>query len=891
MHAFKAFIKVILRLLVVWAFDTLSLYFTAAIVGGITIASVGGNSKFVVAAAAALVLGIVNLLVRPIILMLSIPLGFIFVFIVGFLVNAVTLMITGALLDGFTVDGFWAALLGGFMLGIINTIITTIVTVDDEDSFYQGVVERLAGHSKYEDEDFSKPGLLMMEIDGLSYWHIQHAIEKGMLPTFKRLMDVHGYKLSRADCGLPSQTSACQSGIMFGDNYDIPAFRWYDKDKQKLYVSGSDAPEINARYAHGHGLMRGGASINNMMNGDAKHSLLTLADLRAGDEDQRAERARDISLLLLNPYFLIRVIILFLWEALVEVWQYTNDVARNVQPRLNRLHDFYPFVRAATTVFMRDVSGHLTGLEVIRGAPSIYVTWPGYDEVAHHSGPWSSYAFGVLRHYDPVINSILDLIERKAPRQYNLVILSDHGQSFGATFKQRYGMDLKEYIESLLPKHVTVRASMGGDEGSMQLAAATAELENMQQHGKGGVSQKVAGGAKGFIENTTKSGEEELISPLGVDITMCGSGNIAQVYFDLANRKIKLSELQSVYPGMVDEMIKHEGIGVIVGYNDQGEPVAMGKSGSRNLHTGEITGEDPMAMFGDPDLRAAQMRRIADFPHAGDLIVNSTYFPDKTVAAMEELIGNHGGMGGEQTDAFIFHPPTLDIPPTTNSIDFYHILNDYREAAPPSTTTSETEKKPAAKKSDAPTVNAWAFSTLIEGFSLDRGWVGKALRALVLEVSTYRDIAADPYMTGPALLFLVLGALFGGFTTRGVYDWKQMVVEIFSALLLVFFVFITGRILGGKGSFTATFRTVGFAYVTRVYSVLAFLPAVGDVSKLITLVISVIAIWIAGVQTHKLKGWRSILFPIVVAAIFIIAIVAVGVLFQGAAFTLTSLFG
>ena len=41
-------------------------------------------------------------------------------------------------------------------------------------------------------------------------------------------------------------TSACQAGIMFGNNYDIPAYRWYDKSKQKLYVSADDATELNA---------------------------------------------------------------------------------------------------------------------------------------------------------------------------------------------------------------------------------------------------------------------------------------------------------------------------------------------------------------------------------------------------------------------------------------------------------------------------------------------------------------------------------------------------------------------------------------------------------------------------------------------------------------------
>ena len=116
------------------------------------------------------------------------------------------------------------------------------------------------------------------------------------------------------------------------------------------------------------------------------------------------------------------------------------------------------------------------------------------------------------------------------------------------------------------------------------------------------------------------------------------------------------AELDAAYPGLVDALVQHEGIGIVVTYDEAGVPIGLGKNGQRNLHTGQVTGEDPMKMYGDPDFRAAQVRRVADFPHSGDLMVLSTVYADGTVAAMEELIGSHGGMGGEQTDAFMLHP-------------------------------------------------------------------------------------------------------------------------------------------------------------------------------------------------------------------------------------------
>ena len=140
-------------------------------------------------------------------------------------------------------------------------------------------------------------------------------------------------------------------------------------------------------------------------------------------------------------------------------------------------------MRAATTVFMRDISAYLATLDIIRGSPSIYLTWPGYDEVAHHLGPWSEHAFKTLRNFDRVAYHLRDIIQRKAGRPYELVILSDHGQSSGATFLQRYGRDLKTFIVEHMPEGTQAMHSTGGDDGSIAMLAMSGELDNMQQQG------------------------------------------------------------------------------------------------------------------------------------------------------------------------------------------------------------------------------------------------------------------------------------------------------------------------------------------------------------------------------------------------------------------------
>jgi hypothetical protein len=165
-----------------------------------------------------------------------------------------------------------------------------------------------------------------------------------------------------------------------------------------------------------------------------------------------------------------------------------------------------------------------------------------------------------------------------------------------------------------------------------------------------------------------------------------------------------LNELNAAYPGMVDAVVNHDGVGFVVTYDDDLIPIVLGKQGQRNLQTGKVIGTDPLVAYGDVDFRAKQVRRVAEFPHNGDLMVISTIYPDGTVAAMEELIGNHGGLGGEQTDAFLLHPMDLSVPETSNSADVFRILNGRRDLpGAPAVPEKPTEEK----------IDAWKPSNIL----------------------------------------------------------------------------------------------------------------------------------------------------------------------------------
>jgi putative membrane protein len=185
--------RLLVRFLVVWFVDTISLLITAWVISGISLHPVGGVSVFVVATAAALLLGVVNLLIRPLILLLAVPLGWVVIFLVGFVINALVLMITSALLPGFEVNGLWPAFIGGLFLSFVNLVITSLLDIDNDESFYVSLVKRQAAKQAETEEGENTRGVVMLEIDGLSYWHINKAVEDGFMSGGNFAGEQHQY--------------------------------------------------------------------------------------------------------------------------------------------------------------------------------------------------------------------------------------------------------------------------------------------------------------------------------------------------------------------------------------------------------------------------------------------------------------------------------------------------------------------------------------------------------------------------------------------------------------------------------------------------------------------------------------------------------------------------
>jgi len=277
------------------------------------------------------------------------------------------------------------------------------------------------------------------------------------------------------------------------------------------------------------------------------------------------------------------------------------------------------------------------------------------------------------------------------------------------------------------------------------------------------------------------------------------------------------------------------------------------------------------------------VRRVADFPHVGDIMILSTVFPDGTVAAMEELIGSHGGMGGEQTDAFLLHPDDMIVPATSNSADLFEIL-DARRGKPAS-------QIPPKKAKTVEQVDAWTPATWIAGLKRGKVWIGRVLRTLVLDRKAYQEVAQDAYMTGPALLIGAIGLALSTIEITGAVQVPEIVARLISWPLAVLLLQLTARMLGGKASYTATFRVTGFAYFGYWLVALSAVPVIGPLFRTIGFILEFSGAWLGVAQAHGLRGWRTLLLPIALVVVFIAVSIIMTVLLAGTAITIESLMG
>ncbi len=643
------------RLVVSWLATAVALVVAAWILPGVHIDDFWG------ALLIAAIISVLNAVIPPVLAALRLPLTLVLGFLLVLIADAAMLLIADAVTDGvLEVDNFGWALLAALIVAAVSVVLAVVLGTDD-DTYSIRLAQRIARRQGIIAQT-DVPGIVFLEIDGLALPVLRRAMRDGNAPNMARWLTEHSHALTEWETDLSSQTGASQAGILLGSNEDISAFRWVEKETGTLMTCSAppDCAEIERRHATGIGLLvDGGASRGNLLSGEADEVILTVSRMEEEKKSNPGYRA-----FLANGDNVTRTLVLFVWEVMLEWSAALRAKRRDVHPRGHR-GGIYPLMRGALCVFVRDliVSGVLT--DMMRGRPAVYATFSSYDEVAHHSGLERADTLEALRKLDDHFGQI-ERARPYAPRPYEIVVLSDHGQTQGATFKQRNGYGLDELVERSLSRGA-VSGIAGGDEQSSMVGHAVSEATG-----------KKAKKAKNDVSDR--------------DVVVLGSGNLGLVYLMEEQRRLTLEEIEERHPALVPALRSHPHVGWLLVRSSAHGAVALGADGAHYLADDRIEGEDPLARFSPT--AAQHLLRTDGFTHVADIMVGSFYDPElEEGCAFEELISFHGGLGGPQTRPFVLHPVELPVPdgPILGAAAVHALLSGWRRQLQPEGSTTAAQ--------------------------------------------------------------------------------------------------------------------------------------------------------------------------------------------------------
>jgi uncharacterized membrane protein YvlD (DUF360 family) len=639
----------VLRVVVVWLLTAVSLHLMSAILSGFAIEGTG------MALFSAALIGLINALVWPLLIRIALPFTVLTLGLGVLVLNGAVVWLVSVIDPDMHVNTLGAGIAVAIGITVVNTLVTSLLAIDDDDFYYRNVIRRQGRRIASPDAESGVRGVYFLEIDGLAHAVVQRALRDGHLPTLGRWMRDGTHRLLRWETDWSSQTGACQAGLLHGSNDDMPAFRWWEKDRDASIVTNHprDAAELERRHSNGRGLLHeDGASRANILSGDAAHTLLTMSTVL--DRNRPGRIGQDYFAYFANPYNVTRTIALVVGDIAQELFFAAQQRRRDVRPRIKRTFT-YALIRAWGTVIQRDLQVSAVIGDLYAGRPVGYTTFLAYDEVAHHSGVERVDAMAVLRRLDRQIARI-ERAAADAPRDYELVVLADHGQSQGATFLDRYGISLGDLVEEACETPTVRTEQAHSDESASYLAASLTEAsqaDNMAARRiRASTRDRSVDGEVRLDEHPRDAPGKDELPP---ELSVMASGNLGLISFPREPGRLTKERIDALHPRLIPTLREHPGIGFLLVRSENDGPVVLGAEGILYLGSGQVEGGDPLAPFG-PNA-ADHVRRTDGFPHCPDIVLNSTYWAETDeVAAFEQLVGSHGGMGGEQSHPFVLFP-------------------------------------------------------------------------------------------------------------------------------------------------------------------------------------------------------------------------------------------
>lgn len=297
-----------------------------------------------------------------------------------------------------------------------------------------------------------EPGLIMVQIDGLSRTELEDAIAKNEMPFLKRLLAREDYRIHAFYPGLPSTTPAVQGELFYGVKQAVPSFFFYDRQTKKVFrmFNGNAVREVEARLdEQGQGLLKGGSSYSNIYIGGAQEAHFCAGSLGWGHVWKDVNVLNFIYLLATHFFAVLRMVVLCVWEAFLALADFTNGLLK----REDLIIEFkFVYLRVVLGLLLRELITVGALMDIARGLPIVHLNYIGYDEQAHRRRPGSRNSHWVLKGIDRSIKRIYSAATHSAKRHYDLWVYSDHGQEVTIPYAAFYKKPIEQAVTEVFER-------------------------------------------------------------------------------------------------------------------------------------------------------------------------------------------------------------------------------------------------------------------------------------------------------------------------------------------------------------------------------------------------------------------------------------------------------
>lgn len=484
----------------------------------------------------------------------------------------------------------------------------------------------------------TRPGLVLLQVDGLSMKQFRRAVDRGEMPFLARLIDREHYEAHSLYSGLPSSTPAVQAELQYGVRTAVPAFSFLDRSlgeivrmyepEAALRVEEAAVEQARREGAAGP-LCEGGSSYSNVFKGgaDIDEAHFCASSLGWGSALRAANPLALLFLIVSNINSVIRILVLLALESVLAVIDFFRGLYED-RSFVKELK-FIP-TRVAICIALRELCVIGGKMDIHRGLPIIHINFLGYDEQSHRRGPDSEFAHWTLKGIDDSIKRLWHTARTAQHRHYEVWVYSDHGQSEAAQYAAAQGYDLHEAVDRVF-EHMIARPQ--GPRPS------SAGVENQRA--------RLLGGRRApTISAVAAEG----------DVHVTGLGPIGCVYF----------------PGALDEAELERAARELV--QQHGVPVVVTGRGGDQLRAWTDRGEflipqQAADLFGADhpfiDELGDDLARLCRHVHAGDLTLLGWHKDVKQPVTFASENGSHAGLTPDETEAFVLVPDDAPLPETS----------------------------------------------------------------------------------------------------------------------------------------------------------------------------------------------------------------------------------